>query len=113
MGEYAQWADKSDDELFAAVGEALGADSKGLLPPSLDEKIALGKAWLGEKRDWICEIVCSHAGVKEALREGMSGRELTMIVVDVLAHHSLHMPVPPFALGMLFCRFSYHRTCTH
>ena len=101
----------SDDELLGEIGTAL-VDTKGVIPASLEARIETAKNWLVEKKGLLCQIVCADSRIKALLKEGNFGKELAILVVDVLEHHFLRIsPVPPGAAGILFCRYAYYKMC--
>jgi hypothetical protein len=104
--------EESDERLLEQVGEALLKDTKRVLPPTLEAKINAAQRWLAEKKELLCRIICNNADIKLLLAEGKYGKELALLVIDVLIHHAVAIvPVPPAAAGMLFCRYSYYKLC--
>lgn len=108
-----RWIKMSDDQLLELIGNALLSDEKGLLPKSVDEKIARARAWMEEKKDFLCELVCKDARVRRYLSAENFEADLTIIIIDILLEHSSKIaPVPAAATAALFCRYSYHRCCS-
>jgi hypothetical protein len=103
---------QTDEQLLEQIGGALLADTKGVFPPSFEAKLAAANEWLKEKKEVLCQIVCGSEALKKLLSEGNYGRELTILVIDILEHHAVQLlPVPPAATGALFCRYSYYKLC--
>ena len=114
ISDYDTLEAKNNDELFEEIGGAILGDSKGILKRTAAELVAHGRKWLDDSKALLCSLICSNENVRQALREGKLIRELVLIIIDVLEHHTLAIsPVPPAAAGMLFVRYSYHKLCPH
>ncbi len=105
------WA-KDENALFAEVGEAVLSTDMGMTAPSLEQMIRAGKEWMEAKKSLLCQLICSHQGVKAAILSGALGKDFAALIIDILEHHVTALsPIPPASAGLLFCRLGYFRLC--
>ena len=98
------------EELYAEIGRKVGG--RAALPPTMQELVELGRAWLESRSDELAATICPSKRIKQLYQiADLSDRRAQLITAIADLISGLVVGVPPWTVSALLVRLGLESLC--